>query len=62
MSKEILKRIKFVILRNFRGKNFNIRKVEGGIKFDKKWVTLKPSLVFNFLGGFSVPLNSKFKQ
>ena len=30
-----------------------------GIKFDMKWVTLKPSLALNwvmFLGGFSVPL------
>ena len=36
-----------------------------GIKFDMKCVTLKSSLVFNwvmFLGGFSVPLNGKFKQ
>ena len=37
-------------------KNFNIKEFEG-IKFDTKWVTLKPSLAFNwvmFLGGFSV--------
>ena len=56
-----------------KDRNFNIRKVKGGIKFDMKWETLKPSLVFNwvmFLGGFSVlltviqtvNLNSKFRS